>query len=80
MGKHPNGVTALAFHPGGDILLSGGRDGILAVWRWRRGRMVGAKVCGGEVSNVEFDRGGEMVGIAVGTATGLLFPITQYLG
>ena len=38
----PGGATlGLAFHPAGQILATGSRDGSVQTWRWRTGEAVG---------------------------------------
>ena len=62
-------VASIAFSPRGDLLVTGGYDGLVFFWDVATGKKLGNLRYAGFVYHVEFDREGSRLVIAVGDGT-----------
>lgn len=64
IGKHPNCVTSIAFHPKSG-LVSGDASGNILAWDIQSGQIKGSVSVGGPVSSVRWSKGGETLATVV---------------
>jgi WD40 repeat protein len=69
----------MAFHPGGHYLMTGGWDGIFAMWKWDEGKMIKAFTIGSPVMCMRFDRRAEFVAIGFETGNAIVIPVRECL-
>ena len=79
LAHHSKGIMALAFHPSGQYLMTGGRDKVVAIWRYPEGSMVQAFSLGFEVENLDVDAKGEYLAVAFECPNAVVIPIQKYL-
>lgn len=65
IGEHPGGVTAAALDPSGRLAATGGKDGVIRLWKIPEGALVGEIRCDSLINDVAFRPGGSHLAAAL---------------
>ena len=76
---HMNGIISIDIHPSGQLLVTGGQDGIIAIWKIPDAKLINAYTYKSKISHLTFSPSGEYIAVSFESSNMAIIQSSQYL-